>query len=104
MGLIVLGIIIGFVSGWIMLRVLINYRLRLMLDSIANSPAPEKELKTVDIDLVRIKDRLYAYDRSNNNFLAHGDTKDEIIDSLRARFPGTSFMARTSNLKDLGLK
>lgn len=102
MGLIVLGIIIGFVSGWIMLRVLINYRLRLMLDSIANSPAPE--LKTVDIDLVRIKDRLYAYDRSNNNFLAHGDTKDEIIDSLRVRFPGTSFMARTSNLKDLGLK
>lgn len=102
MGLIVLGIIIGFVSGWIMLRVLINYRLRLMLDSIANSPAPE--LKIVDIDLVRIKDRLYAYDRSNNNFLAHGDTKDEIIDSLRARFPGTSFMARTSNLKDLGLK
>jgi len=104
MGLIILGVIIGFISGWIMLRVLINYRLRLMLDSIANSPLPEKELKTVDIDLVMIKDRLYAYDRSNNNFLAHGDTKAEVIDSLRSRFPHTSFMARSSNLKDLGLK
>lgn len=104
MGLIILGVIIGFISGWIMLRVLINYRLRLMLDSIANSPSPEKELKTVDIDLVMIKDRLYAYDRSNNNFLAHGDTKAEVIDSLRSRFPDTSFMARSSNLKDLGLK
>jgi hypothetical protein len=44
MGLIILGVIIGFISGWIMLRVLINYRMRTMLDSIANSPLPEKEL------------------------------------------------------------
>lgn len=104
MGLILLGVIIGFISGWIMLRVLVNYKMRMMLDSIANTPVPQKELKTVDIDLVRIKDRLYAYDRSNNNFLAHGDTKAEVIDSLRTRFPDTSFMARTSNLEELGLK
>lgn len=102
MGLIILGIIVGFISGWIMLRVLINYKMKMMLDSIANTPKPE--LKTVDIDLVRIKDRLYAYDRSTHNFLAHGDTKAEVIDSLRARFPDTSFMARTSNLEELGLK
>jgi hypothetical protein len=104
MGLIILGIIIGFVSGWIMLRALINYRMKAILDSIANTPLPQKELKTVDIDLVMIKDRIYAYDRSNQNFLAHGNTKAEIIDSLRTRFPDTSFMAKTSNLEDLGLK
>lgn len=99
-----IGVILGIIFGWVLLRALINHKMKLMLDSIANTPLPQKELKTIDIDLIMIKDRIYAYDRSNQNFLAHGDTKAEVIDSLRSRFPDTSFMARTSNLEELGLK
>jgi hypothetical protein len=101
MGLVILGVIIGFISGWIMLRVLINYRMKAMLDSIANSPLPKSETKVIDIDLVKIKDRVYAYDRKDQSFLGHASTKSEMIEDLRKRFPNTSFMAKTNNLKEV---
>jgi hypothetical protein len=55
--MIFLSIVIGFIIGWLALKLLINYRLKLMLESIINSPIPEKkDAKKVDIDLVKIKD------------------------------------------------
>lgn len=101
MGLIILGVIIGFVSGWIMLRALINIRMRGMLDSIANSPLPQQEPKIVDIDLIKIKGRVYAYDRKDNSFLGYGNTKDEMVEYLRKKYPNTSFMAKPTNVKEV---
>ena len=101
MGLIILGIIIGFASGWFMLRVLINYKMKMMLDSIANSPLSKPETKVVDIDLVKIKDRVYAYDRKDNSFLGYGNSKEEMVEYLRKKHPNTSFMANTKNVKEV---
>jgi hypothetical protein len=101
MGLIILGVIIGFASGWIMLRVLINYKLKTMLGSIANSPVPQQETKVIDIDLIRIKDRVYAYDRKDDSFLGYGNTKDEMVEYLRKKYPNTSFMAKPTNVKEV---
>ena len=101
MGLIILGVIIGFVSGWIMLRALINIRMKGMLESIANTPLPVQEIKVVDIDLIRIKDRVYAYDRKDNSFLGYGNTKDEMVEYLRKKYPNTSFMAKPTNVKEV---
>lgn len=101
MGLIILGIIIGFVSGWLMLRALINLRMRNVLDSIANSPLPKPEIKVVDIDLIKIKDRVYAYDRKDNSFLGYGNSKDEMVEYLRKKYPNTSFMAKPANVKEV---
>ena len=99
MGLIILGVIIGFASGWIMLRVLINYKLKTMLGSIANSP--KLETKVIDLDLIKIKDRVYAYDRKDNSFLGYGNSKAEMVDYLRKKFPNTSFMAKPKNMKEV---
>ena len=96
----IIGALLGFALGWCMLRVLINYKMKLMLDSIANSPT-ETKLKVVDIDLVKIKDRVYAYDRKDNSFLGYANSKNEMIDDLRKRYPNTSFMAKSSNLKEV---
>jgi len=101
MGLIILGVIIGFASGWIMLRVLINYKLKTMLGSIADSQLPQQETKVVDIDLIRIKDRVYAYDRKDDSFLGYGNTKDEMVEYLRKKYPNTSFMAKPTNVKEV---
>lgn len=97
----IIGALLGFAFGWYMLRVLINHKMKLMLDSIANSPEVETKLKVVDIELVKIKDRVYAYDRKDNSFLGYANTKIEMIDDLRKRYPNTSFMARSSNLKEV---
>lgn len=96
-----IGIIAGIICGWLILRALINYKLKMVLDGIANTPLPKPELKIIDIDLVKIKDRVYAYDRKDQSFLGHASTKDEMISDLRKRFPNISFMAKTSNLKEV---
>ena len=101
MGLIILGVIIGFVSGWLMLRVLINFKMKVMLDSIVNTPLPKQEIKVVDIDLVKIKGRVYAYDRKDNSFLGYGNTKDEMVEYLSKKYPNTSFMAKPTNVKEV---
>ena len=101
--MIVLSLAIGFILGWLALRALVNYKMRLMLDSIVNSPSPQKkETKKVDIDLVKIKDVVYAYSRENPQFLAQGYTRLEVVENLRRRFPDTTFMASPSNLKEVG--
>lgn len=102
--MILLGICIGFIIGWLALKLLVNYRLRQMLESIAYSPLPEKkEPKKIDIDLVKIKDVVYAYSREDPQFLAQGSTKEEIVANLKIRFPDTTFMASPKNLREVGL-
>lgn len=101
MGLIILGVIIGFASGWILLRVLINYKLKTMLGSIVDSPLPIPKIKVIDIDLIRIKDRVYAYDRKDDSFLGYGNSKAEIVEYLRKKYPKTTFMAKPKNVKEV---
>jgi hypothetical protein len=99
--MIILTIVLGFILGWFTLRLLINYKMMRMLDNIANSPLPKPEIKVVDIDLIKIKDRVYAYDRKDNSFLGYGNTKDEMIEYLRKKHPNTSFMAKPTNVKEV---
>ena len=95
--------VVGFILGWMALRALINFKMKLMLDSIANSPIPKQEKKIVNIDLVRMEHGIYAYDRATQMFLAQGKTKEEIVDILQSRFPDTSFMASPKNIEEVGL-
>ena len=99
--MIILTIVLGFILGWFTLRLFINYKMMRMLDNIANSPLPKSETKVVDIDLIKIKDRVYAYDRKDNSFLGYGNSKDEMVEYLRKKHPNTSFMAKPTNVKEV---
>lgn len=100
----IIGTILGFVLGWYVLRVLINYKMKLILDNIANAPLPEKDYKRIDLDFMKKEHMIYCYNRDGDVFLASGTTKEEIMAVLSKKFPGTRFMARPDNLKDVGLK
>ena len=69
-----------------------------MLDSITNAPKPE--LKVVNINLVKMDHAVLAYDKATQMFLGQGTTKDELVSILRKRFPDTSFMVNSQNLRD----
>jgi len=99
--MIILTIVLGFILGWFTLRLFINYKMMRMLDNIANSPLPKSETKVVDIDLIKIKDRVYAYDRKDNSFLGYGNSKEEMVEYLRKKHPNTSFMAKPANVKEV---
>ena len=100
--MIVLTLAIGFVLGWFALRVLINLKMKRMLDSIINTPTTEK--KTINLDFVKMDHAILAYNRDTQQFLAQGSSREEITALLLKRFPDTNFMANTKNLKEVGLK
>ena len=97
-----ISFILGAIGGWIAFRILLYIKVQNMLKSIAEETPQPTEPKKINIDFVRMKERIYAYNRDNNHFLASGDTKQEIIDVLGKRFPGTNFMASPTNLKEVG--
>jgi hypothetical protein len=99
--MIILAIAVGFILGWFALRVLINYKMKQMLDSIANSSV---EKKIIPLDFVKMDHAILAYNRETQQFLAQGNTREEITELLKRRFPDTSFIANTQNLKEVGLK
>ena len=99
----ILVLVAGFILGWMALRALVNYKMRLMLNSIANSPPPKQEKIVVNIDLVKVNSAIFAYDRDTQMFLAQGNTKEEIVDALQKRFPHKSFMASPKNIEEVGL-
>jgi hypothetical protein len=96
--------ILGFIVGVFFMRFIFFLKLQLMLKSISETPVPDKQQrKLVNLEFVKMKNRIYAYDRENSHFLASGDTRQEIVDVLNKRFPDTSFMANPVNLKEVGL-
>jgi hypothetical protein len=98
-------LLIGFIIGWLALRALVNYKMKIMLDSIANSPSPKREEhKKIDLDFMKKDHIIYCYNRDGDVFLASGSSKKEIMEVLSKKFPGTSFMANSANLKDVGLE
>jgi len=84
-----------------MLRALINFRMKKMLESIAETPTI---INKVEIDIVKMKDRFYVYKRDDNSFLVYGETKQDLIDQLHTRWPDKAFMASPKNLEELDLK
>lgn len=104
-----LAFLLGAAIGWFALKAIIMLKVKRMLDSIANEPTQQlpvmsKPVKIVNIDLVRMDHAVLAYDRDSQQFLAQGQTKEEIVDILRKRFPDTSFMASPKNLKEVDLQ
>ena len=89
----------GAISGWLIWQIMFHLKMKSMLDSIANAPKPVA--KVVNINLIKMEHAVLAYDRDTQMFLGQGKTKQELIDILRTRFPGTNFMVNTQNLKDI---
>jgi len=101
--------ILGFAIGWICLKALVMFKVKRILNSIANEPVQPLPVmtgktKVVNIDLVKMDHAVLAYDRDSNMFLAQGKTKEEITLILQKRFPGTSFMANPKNINEVNLK
>ena len=92
--------IVGFILGWLALRALVNYKMYRMLNSIAEEPIPQPQIKTVDINLVRMDHAVLAYDKKTQMFLGQGATREELTEILRKRFPNTNFMVNSNNLRE----
>ena len=96
--------LVGFLCGWFGLRVLVLYRTRHIMKLLEEPEQPKlSDLKTIKLNFTKIQDMIYAYDSSNDHFMARGLSKDEIVHDLQKRFPKTHFTANPVNLKEVGL-
>jgi hypothetical protein len=95
--------ILGFILGWIVHFTLVFYKAYKFIKASKAQQEEQAPLK-VDVDFVRENNKIYAYRRDDESFLAHGETKEEIVKVLQQRFPHISFMASSKNLKDVGLE
>jgi hypothetical protein len=98
--MIFLFFVIGFIIGWFALRALINFKVKLMLDSIANSPIADPA-KTINLDFFKEKGSIYVHNRDTSEFLARGKDREEITELLKKKYPNTPFVANTKNLKEV---
>ena len=52
---------------------------------ITDAADPEDELTTIDVRIEEHQGQIYAYRRDNNEFLAQGTTKDQLINHVKSR-------------------
>lgn len=95
--------ILGFICGWIGLSLMVNHRMKRTLRRLVEEDENLPDIKIIKLNFTKIQDMIYAYDSSNDHFMARGISKDEIVQDLQKRFPRTHFTANPSNLKEVGL-
>lgn len=71
---------------------------RKMLEAAAN----QQEVDSVMVDIQRDGDTFFIYNKTTGEFLAQGESHDEVSSSLKQRFPTKTFTTTQQNLKDVG--
>jgi GMP synthase PP-ATPase subunit len=98
-----LTFIVGFVFGWLALQRLIRYRMR-NLNKILEEAQAKSKNEDIMVNFVRVESQIYAYNADTDEFLAQGTCKADIVGQLEKRWPGTSFRASPTNLKEVNLE
>lgn len=91
------GYIIGFGSGW-------KRREQVAIQKIAEFESLQKqEQQCTILAVTRENGVLYAYNEETNEFLAQGETLNDVRQHLKQRFPTGHFAVRKENIDKLGL-
>lgn len=92
----------GFVCGWLAVKLIVLARLKNILKAIREEKETE-ETTTVGLIFERHGDQIYAYTDKTREFMAQGESKEQLVKILTTRFPNTSFTANSKNMEDVGL-
>ena len=63
----------------------------------------EDNIKIIEVNIEKHQDCFYLFNKDDNQFIAQGKTKDEIVNAIQQRFKGYRIMAQEEQLKELGL-
>ena len=95
--------VFGFVTGFLLLRTIVQYRLKQVRDILAQ--VVEKNMpEEVTITFSKEGDLIQVHNSVTQEFLAQGSTKEEIVKILEDRWPDKIFRASSKNLEEMGLK
>jgi hypothetical protein len=95
--------IFGFVTGWLVLRTIVQYRVKQVKDILMQTI--EKSMpEEVMITFSKEGDLIQVHNSATQEFLAQGSTKEEIVQILEDRWPNKVFRASSKNMEEMGLK
>jgi hypothetical protein len=97
------GMIISIWFGWHMREVVARHKMK-KLFALAQEMEEDNELPDNYIRIVIEKhnDTFFVYEEENSTFLAQATSKEDLDESLRARFPGKMFAVKEENLVKVG--
>ena len=108
-GLVILALLIGFYAGWKIHEAFIIHIIRVDPDTIEKALAIARKeeteqvvtletddgesvtAKAVELDIEVVKGVMYAYSKASNQFIAQGESIEELLKTAHNRFPGKNF-------------
>ena len=97
---IIIMFIFGFVTGWLALRTLVQYRVKQIRDILVQTV--EKSMpEEVTITFSKEGDLIQVHNSATQEFLAQGSTKEEIVQILEDRWPNKVFRASSKNMTEV---
>ena len=63
----------------------------------------EEESFLIPVTIEKVEGMFYVYNGDDNSFMAQGKDRKDLESALENRFPGKTFVANTSNVKEVGL-
>lgn len=92
--------IFGFVTGFMLLRAIVQYRVKQfkdILESVIEKNMPQE----VGIVFSKEGNLIQVHNSATQEFLAQGETREEIVKLLEDRYPNISFRANSKNMSEV---
>jgi hypothetical protein len=63
----------------------------------------EAKIKVIEVNIEKHQDTYYLFSKENDQFIAQGKNKDEIVDAIQARYKGYRILTQQEQLDKFGL-
>ena len=96
--------ILTFVAGWYVREAMAMYKIRAIvktMQELEENPAVINELK---VNIEKHNDQFYLYRDSDDQFIAQGATKEEVVEVLKKRYPAQTVVVDPDNVKEVDFK
>lgn len=93
--------VLAFVLGWKFRGWILHKYIELLIKPVRDVKHRDRE-PVIFIRIKRDQGCYYVYNLENGSFICQGNSRKELEDTLRSKYPDKSLAVKESNLVDLG--
>jgi hypothetical protein len=96
--------LVAFAAGWYVRELYAVRKINNMLKEMDLEEKAEPKLKELKVNIEKHNGRFYLYKQVDDQFIAQGATKSEVIELLKKSYPATNIVADPDNIKEVDFK
>jgi hypothetical protein len=96
--------IIAFAAGWYVRELYAVRKINNMLKEMDLEEKAEPKVKELKVNIEKHNGNFYLYKQVDDQFIAQGATKSEVIELLKKSYPATNIVADPDNIKEVDFK